>query len=49
VILARLTQAAGFTGLEITNFNPDKDPDGEVARRVVNLLIGGLAPEGPLE
>ena len=47
VILARLTGAAGFTGLEITNFNPDKDPDGAAARRVVDLLRGGLAPEGP--
>jgi arginase len=47
VILARLTGAAGFTGLEITNFNPDKDPDGAAARRVVHLLTGGLAPEGP--
>jgi arginase len=47
VILARLTGAAGFTGLEITNFNPDKDPGGATARRVVDLLSVGLAPEGP--
>jgi arginase len=47
VILARLTGATGFTGLEITNFNPDKDPDGVAARRVVELLTAGLAPEGP--
>ncbi len=47
VILACLTGAPGFTGLEITNFNPDKDPDGVAARRVVNLLTVGLAPQGP--
>ena len=47
VFLARLAGAAGFTGLEVTNFNPDKDPEGEVARRVVDLLAAGLAPEGP--
>ena len=47
VILARLSGAPGFTGLEITNYNPDRDPDGEAARRVVNLLTVGLAPEGP--
>jgi hypothetical protein len=33
--------------MEITNFNPDKDPGGTAARRVVDLLSVGLAPEGP--
>jgi len=44
-ILAPLTKTAGFTGLEITNFNPDKDPDGAAARRVVHLLCAALATE----
>ena len=47
VLLARLVAAAGFTGLEVTNFNPDKDPQGEAARRVVDLLGAAFSPEGP--
>ena len=47
ILLTHLTTSNGFTGLEVTNFNPDKDPDGEAARRVVDLLAESLAPEGP--
>jgi arginase len=47
VLLARLTASAGFTGLEVTNFNPDKDPGGEAARRVVAMLCAAFSPEGP--
>ena len=46
-ILAGLTNAPGFTGVEITNFNPDKDPDGSAARRVVDLLSAALRGEAP--
>jgi len=47
VFLARLAASDGFTGLEVTNFNPDRDPEGEAARRVVDLLAEALSPEGP--
>ncbi|HEV8376691.1 MAG TPA: arginase family protein [Candidatus Polarisedimenticolia bacterium] len=45
ILLSRLVAHEGFAGIEVTNFNPDKDPDGQVASRVVGLLVEALAPE----
>jgi arginase len=32
------------TGLDITTFNPTLDPDGQVARSLVDALVAGLTP-----
>jgi arginase len=32
------------TGLDITIFNPTLDPDGRVARSLVDALVAGLTP-----
>jgi arginase len=32
------------TGLDITIFNPTLDPDGRVARSLVDALVEGLTP-----
>jgi arginase family enzyme len=45
ILLSRLVAHEGFAGIEVTNFNPDKDPDGQVASRVVGLLVEALAQE----
>jgi arginase len=43
-ILRRLAASPGLAGLELTNFNPDRDPGGKTARRVVEM-IGEILPE----
>ena len=47
VFLAGVVASKGFTGMEVTNFNPDKDADGSAAERVVDLLCAAFSPEGP--
>jgi arginase len=47
VLLSRLAAHEGLAGLEVTNFNPDKDRDGKAALRVVELLAEALAQEAP--
>ena len=47
ILLSQLAAHAGFAGMEVTNFNPDKDPDGKVASRVVDLLTEAFAQEAP--
>ena len=37
-ILRRLAASPGFTGIEITNFNPERDAGGKAARRVVEMI-----------
>jgi arginase len=37
-LLAELAGDPAFLGMEVTNFNPDRDPGGEVAKRVVELM-----------
>jgi arginase len=49
VFLAHLAASDRFAGMEVTNFNPDKDPDGTAAKRVVDLLGAAFSPEGPRE
>jgi arginase len=49
VFLARLAASERFAGMEVTNFNPDKDPEMAAARRVVDLLAAAFSPEGPRE
>lgn len=43
VLLGKLAASPGFTGLEVTNFNPDRDPNGRSAERVVDLLARSLS------
>ena len=42
--LARCGRGAGLTGLEITEYNPDRDRDGKTARLVVSTIAALLAP-----
>ena len=45
-VRAALTEAAGSTyliGLTITQYNPDKDPDGSAAKKLVDLLVESLS------
>jgi arginase len=44
--LARLLGHENALGLEITNFNPDRDPSSSAAGVVVDLLVRALAPGG---
>lgn len=44
-ILRRLAASPALAGMEITNFNPDRDPDGRTARRVVEMI--GTVLEAP--
>ncbi|HEU5180932.1 MAG TPA: arginase family protein [Candidatus Polarisedimenticolia bacterium] len=37
-ILRTLAASPGFAGMEITNFNPDRDTGGKAARRVVEMV-----------
>lgn len=47
VALARpLVAAPGLLGVSVADFNPDRDPDGAQAVRVVELLETLLAPPG---
>ena len=43
-ILRGLAASPGLAGLELTNFNPDRDPEGKAARQVVEM-IGAILPE----
>ena len=43
-ILRSLMASPGFAGMELTNFNPDRDPGGKTARRVVEM-IGAILTE----
>jgi arginase len=47
ILLSQLAGHEGLTGMEVTNFNPEKDPDGKAAGRVVDLLVGALGQEAP--
>jgi len=47
ILLGQLAAHEGLAGMEVTNFNPDKDADGKAAGRVVDLLAGALGPEAP--
>jgi len=38
-ILSGLVASPAFAGIEVTNFNPVRDPDGIVAARVVELIV----------
>jgi len=42
-LLRPLTSAPAFRGIDVTILNPTKDPDGESARRAVQILAGALA------
>lgn len=48
--LERLTSAAlsvpGAVGWDVTIYNPDLDPDGACATRIVDYIAGSLAPPG---
>jgi arginase len=39
-----LASAPNLLGVSIADFNPDRDPDGSQARRVVDALVGLLRP-----
>jgi arginase len=42
--LSILSGDPGFAGLEVTNYNPDRDASGVAARKLVDLLAAGFAP-----
>jgi len=41
-LLDPLVRSSDLLGIDVTDFNPDKDPDGRLARRVVDLLVALL-------
>ncbi len=43
-LMGPLAASPGCLGANVTCFNPDKDPDGEFAGRLVDLLVGALVP-----
>jgi arginase len=43
-VLCAAGASARAVGLEITIFNPTLDPDGRIARRLVEALAAGLSP-----
>jgi arginase len=45
VVLGRLVHA-GAAGLDLTVFNPDLDPSGGLAQRLVDLVVSSLEPLG---
>ncbi len=45
-LLAAMAADPGFLGLEVTNFNPDRDGDGAAAGRVVELIGAVLGSTG---
>jgi len=42
VLLAGMAASPGFLGIEVTNFNPDRDPGGGAAIRVVEIIGAAL-------
>jgi len=46
VFLREMAANAGFLGMEVTNYNPDRDPGGDVAAKVVELIDRALGPAG---
>jgi arginase len=42
-LLSILTGDPGFAGMEVTNFNPDRDAGGAAAEKLVDLLAAGFA------
>ena len=42
IILRAATASGTLVGVEVTIFNPDLDPDGSIARRLVTCLVDGL-------
>jgi arginase family enzyme len=44
VVLRTAVASDHATGLDITIFNPTLDPDGRVARTLVDALVAGLTP-----
>ncbi len=57
--LSEMARHKNLLGLDVAQYNPDKDPDGSGAKRLVDLLVGVLsarlealtapAPESPAE
>jgi arginase len=45
-LLAELAAHPGFLGIEATNLNPDRDPGGAAARKLVELIGGMLDSAG---
>jgi arginase len=44
VVLRTAVASDHATGLDITIFNPTLDPDGRVARSLVDALVAALTP-----
>ncbi len=42
LLIAGMAASPGFLGIEVTNFNPDRDPGGRAALRVVEILGAAL-------
>ena len=45
-LLAPLVRSRALIGMSVSDLEPDRDPDGEAARRTVALLAGLLGPDG---
>ena len=45
-LLSVMAASPGFLGIEVTNFNPDRDPGGAAAARVVEILGAALDAGG---
>ena len=43
-LLRPLVRSRRLVGLSVTDFVPDKDPDGRYARRLVDLVAGLFTP-----
>ena len=44
--MTALVASPRVVALEVTEFDPEKDPDGACARRLVDLLVRALGPKG---
>ena len=45
-LLEGLLASSSFAGMEITNFNPQLDPDGKSAEAIVDLISQAFPMEG---
>ena len=46
LLIAGMAAREGFLGIEVTNFNPDRDPGGGAAIRVAEIIGAALATGG---
>ena len=48
VLLRALTASELATGMQLTIFDPDLDPDGRLAGELADTIVAGLAPRAAL-